>query len=101
MQNGWPQRRTATPSVVELYERFLMRILRLTALACCLGQVSVAQCPGEVRQALFNEEHESTSIRYYNASTRAAKEVQFILSLQTPASNGQTVLGSFSAKTIV
>jgi hypothetical protein len=60
-----------------------------------------AQRPGQLRQALFNKESKSASIRYYNAGARAAKEVQFVLSLQQPASNGQMVLGSFMAKGIV
>jgi hypothetical protein len=97
-----PQLRVAMPSAVETYERSLMRLLTLAVLACCLGEVNVAaQCPGQVRQALFNKERKSATIRYYNADTRAAKEVQFVLSLQEPASNGQMVLGSFSAKGIV
>ena len=97
-----PQLRVAMPSAVETYERSLMRLLTLAVLACCLGGVNVAaQCPGQVRKALFNKERKSATIRYYNADTRAAKEVQFVLSMQEPASNGQMVLGSFRAKGIV
>ena len=89
------------PSAAETYERSLMRLLTLAVLACCLGEVNVAaQCPGQLRQALFNKDTKSASIRYYNAGTRAAKEVQFVLSLQEPASNGQMVLGNFSVKGI-
>jgi hypothetical protein len=92
----------AMSSAAEIYERSLMRLLTLAILGCCLGEVNVAaQCPGQLRQALFHKESKSVSIRYYNAGTRAAKEVQFVLSLQEPASNGEMVQGSFSAKGIV
>jgi len=89
-------------SAAEIYETSLMRLLTLAILGCCLGEVNVAaQCPGQLRQALFNKEGNSVSIRYYNASTRATKEVQFVLSLQELASDRQMVRGSFMAKGIV
>lgn len=65
------------------FQEILMRVLTLAVLACCLGEVNAAaQCPGQLRQAIFNYDTKSASIRYYNAGTRAAKEVQFVLSLQ-------------------
>lgn len=79
-----------------------MRLPMLAVLACCVGVVNVAaQCPTQLGQALLNKDRKTASIRYYNASTRAAKEVQFVLTVQEPPTSGATVVGSFSAKGIV
>jgi hypothetical protein len=79
-----------------------MRFLMLLFFACFMGKVNgAAQCPAQLRQALFNEDGKNASIRYYNAGTQAAKEVQFVLILQNPGSSLQTLVGSFSAKGIV
>jgi hypothetical protein len=77
-----------------------MRYPTLVFFACFVANVNcTAQCPAQLRQALFSEAG-TASIRYYNAGTRVVREVQFILSLQEP-SNGQMVLGSFSAKGVL
>lgn len=79
-----------------------MRFLMLFVFAYFAGKVNgAAQCPAQLRQALVDEDGKNASIRYYNAGNQAAKEVQFVLILQSPGSSGQTLVGSFSAKGVV
>lgn len=97
-----PSLYTAMPLPTETYKTLLMRLLMLALLACCMGEVNVAaQCPVQLGQALFDKDRKTASIRYHNASTRAAKEVQFVLSVQEPPTSGAAVVGSVSAKGIV
>jgi hypothetical protein len=78
-----------------------MRSLVVVLLACLTGQNASGQCPVQLRQASSDATRKNVTIRYYNSSPRAVRDVQFVLTTKDKSDGGQSAIGNFSARSIL
>jgi hypothetical protein len=76
-----------------------MRLPLIAVLVCFTVTNAAAQCPIQVLQASFDAVGRSVTIRYYNATSRMALDVQFVLLSENATT--RSVAGNFSARHIL